>query len=396
MHHRSLAAVATLLSLSLVLAASARAGQRACPANDATGAGCVEACELRAGPDVRASDLFAAKLRSVARPGTHLGVNPGAPPVTAVSAFRVASLPLKKDAAARWRQNGLWAGPCAGLAAVFQARVINDKDANNVVDLYELRYTSEATARRSAALLETSWDWNGHPFIAVQRGPNVIVAEGRYGALSALESVGAHFGGIIYPRRAPLALPLCDKAAANKPPLFEGDGLAVHVLGFAPSGELAWLEATAGQGGATTWTLHVNNLVNDREVAVRTYRTARPGADAFCAQHRAAAGALLSERAVSVGAFTAFDKPVIDGAPLTVLIQPTPPSGNQVVMQGPAGTKVLGRLRAAAGTAKPLGFIRSPFEERVAVFVSIKHAATGRAGLRVFGARLDKRWLAQR
>ena len=391
MHHRSLTVVASLISLSFVLEASARASQRACPANDATGGGCVEACELRAGPAARASDVFAAKLRTVARTGTHVGVNPGAPSATAVSGFRVASIPLRKEAAARWRQNGLWAGPCAGLAAVFQASVINDKDAKNVVDLYELRYTSEATARRIAALLETSWDWNGHPFIAVQRGPNVIVAEGRYGALSALEAVGAHFGGTIYPRRAPVALAMCDKGS-NQRPIFEGDGLTVHVLGFAPSGELAWLEATAGEGGGTTWTLHVNNLVNDCELAVRTYRTGRPGAEAFCAQHRAAAGVLLSERGVSVGAFSAFDKPTIDGAPLTVLIQP----GNQVVMQGPSGTKVLGRLRAAAGTAKPLGFIRSPFEERVAVFVSIKHAATGRQGLRVLGGRLDKRWLAQR
>ena len=92
MHYRSLAAVASLLALSFVLEASARAGQRACPANDASGRGCVEACELRAGPEARASDLFAAKLRTVARPGYHLGVNPGAPSVTAVPGFRVASI----------------------------------------------------------------------------------------------------------------------------------------------------------------------------------------------------------------------------------------------------------------------------------------------------------------
>jgi hypothetical protein len=79
-----------------------------------------------------------------------------------------------------------------------------------------------------------------------------------------------------------------------------------------------------------------------------------------------------------------------------VLIQPGPSSGSQVVMQGPAGTKVLGRLPAAAGAAKALGFIRSPFEERVAVFVSSKRAPSGRLELRVLGGRLDKRWLAQR
>jgi hypothetical protein len=246
-----------------------------------------------------------------------------------------------------------------------------------------------------AALLGTSWDWNGHPFIAVQRGVNVIVVEGRYGAVSALETVGAHFGGTIYPRRGPVALPLCEKGA-NRRPIFEGAGLAVHVLGFAPSGELAWLEEAPGQGGATVWTLHVSNLVDDHEIAVRTYRTTRPNAEAFCAQHRADAGTLLGERGVSAGAFSAFDNPTIDGAPLRVLVQPAASSGSEVVMQGPLGTKVLGRLSSAAGATKALGFIRSPFEERVAVLVLIESPATGRPRLRVLGGRLDKRWLAQR
>ena len=170
MQHRSLAAVASLLSLSLVLEASARASQRACPANDATGGGCVEACELRAGPEARASELFAAKLRTVARTGITWGVTPEhrlAPPSPSSASRRSLSRRRQRRAGDRTA-----CGPdrAAGLAAVFQASVINDKDAKNVVDLYELRYTSEATARRIAALLETSWDWNGHPFIAVQRG----------------------------------------------------------------------------------------------------------------------------------------------------------------------------------------------------------------------------------
>jgi hypothetical protein len=139
--------------------------------------------------------------------------------------------------------------------------------------------------------------------------------------------------------------------------------------------------------------MHVNNLVNDREVAARTYHTAASTAEAFCAEHRAEAGALLSEHGVSGGDFSAFDKPTTDGAAMSVQIQPASSSAKQVVMQGPPGTKVLGRLPAGIAEAKALGFIRSPFEERVAVLVLFKEASSGRPGLRVLGGRLDKRWL---
>jgi hypothetical protein len=387
-----LIAATSLSLLSFPFEGAARANPGAC-STETHGRGCVEACELRAGPDARASELFVGKLRTIAPTGRHVdgGTDAGASSPTAVPQFRVASIPLPPEAAARWRQNGLWAGPCTGLEAVFQARTVDNKDAHNVIELYELRYTAEATASRVAALLGTSWDWNGHPFITVQKGPNVIIAEGRYGALSALEGVGAHFGGTIYPRGGPVALPVCDKGSTRRP-IFQGEGLTVHVLGFAPSGELAWLEQTIGQGGAV-WTLRVSNLVNDRELAARTYRTVRRSPDAFCAQYRDDAGALLSERGVSGREFVAFDQPTIDGTPLSVLIQPGPSSGNQVVMQGPSGIKVLGRLPAAARGAKALGFIRSPFEERVAVMLLTRNAATHQPELRVLGGRLDKRWL---
>lgn len=355
----------------------------------------MEACALPGGPEARPSDLFVAKLRTIASAGYHLAGQPGPLLSQPVSQFRVASIPFSKEEASRWRQNGLWAGPCAGLSAVFQASAVDDKDARKVVDLYELHYTSDATARRIAALLGTSWDWNGHPSIAMQRGANVIVAEGRYGAWNTLEKVGAHFGGAAFPRGEPVSLPVCSGGARLRP-IFEGDGLTVHVVGFAPSGELAWLERRGDPKGATVWTLHVNNLVNDHEVAARTYKTTAATPDAFCAEHRAEAGALLSEHGVTGGQFSAFDKPVVDGSPMTVMIQPAsasaPASARQVVMQGPPGTKVLGKLPAGAA-AQPLGVIRSPFEERVAVLVLVKDAASGRSGLRVLGGRLDKRWL---
>ncbi|HLK92888.1 MAG TPA: hypothetical protein VKZ18_23550 [Polyangia bacterium] len=383
------------LGICLALEAGARAAPPACPSNDPQGAGCVEACQLPADPAARASELFLGKLRALAPTGHHLAAKPGQPLAAAVSQFRVASIPLGKDDAARWRQNGLWAGPCAGLSAVFEASAINDKDARSMVDLYELHYASDAAARRVAALLGSSWDWNGHPSIAVQRGANVIVAEGRYGAWSALETLGDHFGGAVFPRGGPAPVPLCDPKARQRP-IFQGDGLTVHVLGFGPSGELAWLEGRDAPAGATQWTMRVSNLVNDREIATRSWRTALPTTAAFCAEHRADAGALLSERGVAGGQFSAFDKATFDGGPLSVAIQPAAPSskdGKEIVMQAPSGSKVLGRLASDAGAATALGFLRSPFEDRVAVLVLVKDAQNGKPGLRVLGGRLDKGWL---
>jgi len=258
--------------LGLLGARAAGAAPRPCAAGDGREAeGCVEACPLVVTSDARASDGFLAKLRTLPTTGHHVMVNPGRWGATALAELRVASIPFGKESAARWRQNGLWAGPCAGLSAAFQATAVGDKDPHKLVDLYELRYASETSARRVAALLATSWDWNGHPFMAVQRGASVIVAEGRYGAWNTLETVGAHFGAAVTSRHAPVALALCGPRAGRPPPrpLFEAEGLRVHVLGFSPSGELAWLAAAAGEGGGTLWTLHVTNLVNVREVAVR-------------------------------------------------------------------------------------------------------------------------------
>ncbi len=354
--------------------------------------GPVETCDLAGNlagaPTAHPSDLFLLKLAAIPKTGLQ------ASPAHAVTPFRVTSLPLSKEVAGRWRQNGLWAGPCTGLVAVFQAGVAEKKDPRNVVDLYELRYGSDWAARRVAALLQTSWEWNGHPFIAVQRGSTVIVVEGRYGSWNALEAAGAHFGGAVYPRRAPVALALCAKGS-NQRPVVERDGMAVHVLGFAPSGELAWLEETPGPRGGAAWSLRVSNLVNDREVAARTYRTDRPGAEAFCAQHRDDAGALLNEQGVSGGAFSAFDKTALGGGPITVGVHPGPDRRGlrkDVVMEGPAGSKVLGRV---TGAPSALGFIQSPFEERVAVFVLTHDAPSGHPNLRVLGGRLDKRWIAK-
>ncbi len=385
------AAAAVLLSR----AAPAAAGPQARPcATDSgrNGSGCVESCPLRGSSAGSPSDLFLSKLRTLSSADHHLRPAPGAALARAVSPFRVASIPFGKEAAGRWRQNGLWAGPCAGLTAVFRATALDDKDPRKAVDVYELRYRSEVAARRVGALLATSWGWNGRPFITVQRGASVLVAEGRFGAWGTLEAVGAHLAGAIPAAPGPAALGLCDKVAP-RPPIFQGEGLAVHVLGFAASGQLAWLEATTAQSGASVWTVHVTNLVDDRELAARKFRTARAGADAFCAEHRADAAQLLADQAVSGAAISAFDKTAADGEPLAVALRRDSSDRTEIVIEGPLGTKVLGRLPASIASARALGFIRSPFEERAAVLVLGKSGPSGGAVVRVFGGRLDKRWL---
>jgi len=390
------AAAGVLLSRAAPAAAAATpatiAPARACATdNGRHDAGCFEACVLGTGHLGAPSDSFVAKLRTLSAAGHHVR---GSVLPAPVSRFRVASAPFGKEAAGRWRQNGLWAGPCAGLTAVFHATAVEDKDPRKLVELYELRYGSELAARRVGALLASSWRWNGHPFIAVQRDSSVLVVEGRYGAWGALEAVGAHLAGTI-PAAGPPALALCDKGSPRHP-IFQGEGVAVHVLGFAASGQLAWLESSAGQAGDTLWALHVTNLVDDRELVARTYRTAAPGADAFCAQHRADAGQLLADQAVSGASFTGFDKTAADGEPLEVVLRRDPAGRTEIVMQGAPGTKVLGRLPASIISARALGFIRSPFEERVAVLVLARGGPTapaGRAVVRVLGGRLDKRWV---
>lgn len=384
-----------LLSRAACAFAAASATARPCAKDDGRhDAGCLESCVLPARSPGGPSDMFLSKLRALSTAGHHLRAGAAAAAATPVSRFHVASIPFGKEAAGRWRQNGLWAGPCAGLTAAFRATAVDDKDPRKIVDLYELRYGSEVAARRIGALLASSWGWNGHPFVAVQRGASVLVAEGRYGAWGTLEAVGSLLAGAIPPASGPAALALCEKDSPPRP-IFEGEGLAIHVLGFAASGQLAWLEATSAPSGETAWTLHVTNLVDDHEVAARTYRTPRASADAFCAQHRAEASQLLADQAVSGAAFSGFDQTTAGGEPLGVVVRRHPSGRAEIVMEGPLGTKVLGRLPKSVASARPLGFIRSPFEERVAVLVLAKGGPSGRPTLRVFGGRLDKRWIAR-
>jgi hypothetical protein len=61
-------------------------------------------------------------------------------------------------------------------------------------------------------------------------------------------------------------------------------------------------------------------------------------------------------------------------------------------MLGEKGSAVIGRVRAAKERAELLGFLRSPFEARVATMVLTRGPKEGELALQVFGGRLDKGW----
>ena len=397
----TLVGVGTLrvLSLALPLALWARAAVAdadACPPKrDEFGwDGCIESCDLPKDADEHASESFIAKLRTIGPTGHHIDTSLGDALLSRGFSFRVLAFELPTERAKRWEQNHRWAGPCTGLVALFHSKAVEDKDTKDVVNLYELRYRTEAEARRAASLLETSWDWNYHPFVAVHSGRSVFVAEGRHRAWDALGRVAKHFGGEFRRRsRAPVPA-LCDRDG-EVPPVFSdaAEGLAVHVLGFSPTGHLAWLEERSKAGGTgATWSLRVADLVNDRELAGKTYQVLRKGAEGLCRPHGADLGVLLSEQQIAAAAFPAFDKPTPAADPTGLVIRAGAASRAEVVLLGRQGSKVLGTISAGSSAAQVLGFLRSPFEARVAAMILVKGTVKDSATLRVFGGRLDRGW----
>jgi len=382
---------------AIVAAAAILAGERgaaadddSCPPKDPAGDGCRETCTLPPDSGEKPSEYFLAKLRSIKPTKHHIDTVFGDALLRTLPTFYVAPFYLSAQDVSSWKQNGRWAGPCTDLVAVFYSKAVEDKDPRNAVELYELRYPTEAKARRVATLLNTSWDWNYHPKLAVPSGRSVIVAEGRHRAWNAMDAVAAHLGWPRSARRRPTVLPLCDRDSGSTP-VFSGAGLVLHVVGFSPSGGIAWLEERAQPTGGAAWQLRVVDLMNDREVAGRTFDVRKSGAAAFCVRHAADAVTLLTERGISVAAFPAFDKPTPDVDPSAVLIRARSDAGSEVVMQGRQGSKVLGKLPAAADVTRALGFLRSSFEARVAVVVASK-GSDGRLVVRVLGGRLDKGW----
>jgi hypothetical protein len=68
------------------------------------------------------------------------------------------------------------------------------------------------------------------------------------------------------------------------------------------------------------------------------------------------------------------------------------PVRTEVVLRGQHGSKVLGTIASSPEATRALGFLRSPFEARVAALVLAKSANGAGITLHVFGGRLDKGW----
>jgi hypothetical protein len=214
-------------------------------------------------------------------------------------------------------------------------------------------------------------------------------------------------------------LPVCDLSetgeAVWKEPVWKGpvskiDGddaqsaTSVFVLGFSPSGRLGWLEQrTSAHDGAVEWSVHVTALANGRSVATQTFRAAKGGVASLCARHARDVAMLLRANGVATTGTVALKQPAVDSDPTAVelrVAQFDAGSGGgafDLVLRGSAGSKVIGILPHAEGAAPPavLGFIRSPYERRVAVPVTeVAAGPRGRSETRVqfYGGRLDRGW----
>jgi hypothetical protein len=199
---------------------------------------------------------------------------------------------------------------------------------------------------------------------------------------------------------------VCDLAASGEP-LWKVGGddapaaTSVFVLGFSPSGRLGWLEQRTGaRDGAAEWTVHVTALANGRAVAMQTYRAAKGGVASLCARHAREVASLLRANGVTTTEAVALKQPATDSDPTAVELRAAKLDAGgafDLVLRGSAGSKVIGILPHAEGAAPPavLGFIRSPFERRVAVPVTeVAAGPRGRPETRVqfYGGRLDRGW----
>jgi len=372
-----------------------------CPRDE----GCLEQCGLPDTTGEAPSPLFLEKLASIAPTGHHIDTIYGPSRFTRLSWLRIVNVGgLPPETLSRWQQNRRYAGPCAGLVAVFYSKAVEDADDKNVVELYELRYRDAAVARRIQSLLtfpeRGNWDWNYHPFSAAYHDRSVFVIEGRWRAWSAFRAVAAHFGAPIIGKERPVVLPACGPSPEGTPLLAtkgqEGSpALSVFALGFSPTGRFAWLEQRVdARARGVEWSIQVVDLINDRALPGKSFHVAH-GVQAMCAQHSTEVAGLLHDAAIVVSPELALEHPTAGQDPTGVELRPANAAGAvDVVLHGAAGEKTLGTLAPAAGRgpASALGFLRSPFEPRVAVAVS-EDGTDGRcAALHFFGGRLDKRW----
>jgi hypothetical protein len=350
--------------------------------------GCVEACKAKRS-DERVSGFFTDRLHAIAQTGHHVEVGRDGSLISRKPLLWIVAFGLPESKRDAWRLNRRWAGPCSGLVALFTSTVKDDSD--NAIDLYELRYATQEGARRVATLLGSSWDWNYHPFAAIHSDRSVIVIEGRHRDWDGVVKVAQHFGASLEQR---LPLPaLCDRDGSARPlySTAESGILSLHLLGFSPSGRVAWLEERP-QAAGSQWILQVQDLMTDRSLVHRAFTLPRRGPQDLCANYGEQLAAQLDEQGITPRSYLAFDEPSADADPTGLLLQPASAGGTQIVLQGRAGTKVLGTTNAPAEQVQALGFLRSPFESRVIAVVLAQRP--GWLDVQVFGGRLDKGWQA--
>ncbi len=403
----SIVAISALASALPARADDPPPGPDLCPQGEV---GCYERC-LLADTTETPSPFFLEKLGSIAPTKHHIDTVYGAQHATRLPGLGIVNVGgVSPEAAARWSQNRRYAGPCTKLVAVFHSKAVENADDKNVVDLYELRYPDAEAARRIQTLLtfpaRGNWDWNYHPFSAAYHDRSVFVIEGRWRAWSAFRAVAAHFGAPIINKHRPAVLPPCGPTPEGKPLLaiagHDGNpALSVFALGFSPTGRLAWLEQRVRPGDRDVeWSIQVVDLINDRALPGKSFHVAR-GVNAMCAQHGAEVGDLLQESAISASVDLALEQPTPGKDPTGVALRPAPAGGGtslgaiDVVLRGLPGEKKIGVLPQPGGGTAPtvIGFLRSPFEPRVAVAVVQPRDADRRGpAIRFFGCRLDKRW----
>jgi hypothetical protein len=112
----------------------------------------------------------------------------------------------------------------------------------------------------------------------------------------------------------------------------------------------------------------------------------------LCSVHGAALASLLTEQGIAESSFATFDQPKPGTDPSGLEVRGTSPARSEVVLRGQHGSKVLGTIASPPEATRALGFLRSPFEARVAALVLSKSANGAGVALHVFGGRLDKGW----
>jgi len=186
--------------------------------------------------------------------------------------------------------------------------------------------------------------------------------------------------------------------------------LSFYVIGFSKFGRLAWLERRRGFDSVEfDWTLHVQELGRDHQVAERSFSLKAGGLDALCGKHGKTIARLLEKQDIDTGRSPGLEQPTPTTDPTSVDLRSgrRDPEANKirydVILRGQQGQKLVGTVWRVGGDSgedpveapRLLGIVRSPFEPRVAVLVTQQMIGTEGVSItlvNVFGGRLDEGW----